>query len=324
MTEEKHSLKEAAGILELKILDLVREVKAGNINCVQENNSVYFTEGMICDFIPSVLLEAETEKEVVPEVKEPEPDPEWLIRARDILSDKIDHYLSQYGEKRVKAVVNNFSSLGDENIVARMIATDKDDSIFKLQNGSFGQYISDLYSLTNHIREMFGDEIPGRYSLERFPEKFLPGNIESLNLELNPLEKEDEPEKDSIDLICEDTGYERDLVEELQEDGYNIYYLDSIIKDGLKLKPSGRAYFNKRYANGEKMFPRIISSLERKGIAHDPQLVDETIKMLGELVTTYKEGDCYRINSQWGSIAEGSIKKYFQKLFDDRKEQNGK
>ena len=325
-TEEiKQSLKETASFLELKILDLVREAKAGKINFVKENNGVYFTEKNIEDYME--LLGSKDES-VTKSEPEPVLEPGWLVRARGYLPNTIDHYISEHGTEKVKTVINNFSSLGDEELVTKIFAADKEETILNLKNGDLANYFNTLYGLVGQINEKFADEVPEAYSLPHSPERFLPGNIDVLNLEFNPPKQQPKKKKDSIDLICEELSYERELVEGLTSEGYNVYYLDAVIKDGLNIKPSSsnNLCINKNYKNGKNFFSDIISGLNKNGISHDKKIVSETMEKLGELIDTYKsrDGGCYYLNSQWRTIAEGYTLEYLQKAFDDIKEQNGK
>ena len=319
----KQSLKETASFLELKILDLVNEAKAGRIKFVKENNGVYFTEKGIDEYIELVAPRIEQKSE-----PEPVSEPRWLVQARGYLPDTIDHYISEHGAERVKTVINNFSSLGDEELVTKILTADKEETILNLNNGDSVNYFNTLYGLVGQINDRFADEVPEAYSLSHSPEKFLPENINVLNLEFNPLKEVEEPQKDSIDLICEQLSYERELVEGLTSEGYNVYYLEAVIKDGLNIKPSSanNLCINKNYKNGKNFFSDIISGLKKNGISHDKKVVSDTMEKLGKLIDTYKsrDGGCYYLNSQWRTIAEGHTLEYLQKAFDDIKEQNGK
>lgn len=334
----KYTLKQAARTLETKILDLVVEAVNGKIPYVIEEERAYFSQEAIDAYRTALQPEelkgeepgkeeaelvAEREKKLAAEREEAQQrkeDEKWRAAASIVLGKrKLGQYLNRYEPEEVKRVITNITRCIGEERASLLFKADVKGQIMKqLQNGKLNPYLGQLAALCYQAKEAFGDSIPVEYNIERVPDQFLPGRIGRL---ANKLEEEIDrtamiEENKEVIAACLKLGYERRLIENVLDEGYNPLYLHALFKKGLKVGTNDPR-IGENYMQTDDCRSDVESALQKVDVPYVKKVLESEIRKLNRdssqlgsqhLIRFKKRKQCIRMSSQWAEITTAGVR----------------
>lgn len=325
----KYNLKEAAGLLEIDRWDLVKRVCQREIEPLIDGAEVYILEKTLCDYMGGGEETVEGKVEVKKTGKGrkgdleeainggvglPEEDESfWRERVENILGERTEGYLGKYGEEKVRGMVNYFASRIEEGDLKALFDADQGEQLMKLKGGRMNDYVSNLLVLVDMIKGHYGKDIPEKYRIGESAVRFLPYGINNLVSELDKLVvPKNNGTEDDVGEICKKIGCEKETVEGLIEEGFNVIYLDSMLRKGLGLESKKKAVAKSRI--DQSLWDKNVKrNLRAMGVAFDKEQFDETLDKLGGLLEFTNQGKI-SLRSSWSSTDKKHLKEYLANI----------
>lgn len=263
------------------------------------------------------------EKEAARAEEKAELNPRWKEIGELLLKKNYADLAQQYTPERVgHAVVALYDSLGEEKATTILDAIKNPKNFYDRKPETFDRYVEKLANILQKIEEEFEDEIPEEYDLEKNTEGFLPARI-------TPLEKKfikelkgnghgNGSKAATVKEICQRTGYSEDLVTGLQAEGFNVYYLDALLKEGLDIaKTAASGFIGGKDLPGQHWHRNGKRALSTLGVSYDKRIWKEQEKILRQMDLIQASGGkkhCLSLNKKWADVTDRTpyLKEYLK------------
>ena len=268
----KYTLAETAQKLDIGLLDLVALIREKTLVPESETGIVYFPESAIEAYVtslnppedpapkpkatkPEPLPEPEpkavesavptgtiddlVEQEVVPQkpvVTAPELKEEWYAQASKIYGDKLDDIIDIFNDDVVKETITHLLPAIGYDATKALLQVDVRNRVFSGGKRKRMEYAGKVAVFQQEIQRKYGANVPKELNILCSPTAFLPHKIN--NTETSFYESKDLAQPHSVRELSVMLGYNQSLIHNLQEEGFDVLYLDSMVRKGLHLDGS--------------------------------------------------------------------------------------